>query len=192
MRALGQVRFSEKVAGGPELYPAFTLAQVAVSDPAIVPPPSETEVAEAVIGLMNMSPPTRAADKEPYAYAMADAVATGISTFAARRAAAPLDKSLAWRSYGARMSDGMKAWKPLFDPVYNPSKPTAFSAATVPKIIEELAAKAETQVLTPMFEATGLVNVNGLKEFRDNTLRSDKKWTLSPFVSNPKLTLPKR
>ena len=59
-------------------------------------------------------------------------------------------------------------------------------------IIESLAKDADVRVLTPMFDATGTVDVNGLKQFRDNTLRSDKKWTLSPFVSNPKLTLPKR
>ena len=192
VRALAQVRFGEKIAGGPDLHPAFTLAQIAISDPAIVPPPTETEVAEAVIGICNMAPPTRAADKEPYAYAMADAVATGIATFATRRAAAPLDKSLSWRNYGARISDGLKAWRPLFDPVYNPLKPTAFSAASVPKIVDDLQAEADKRVLVPMFEANGTVDVNGLKQFRDNTLRNDKKWTLSPFLAEPKLTLPKR
>ena len=192
VRALAQVRFGEKIAGGPDLHPAFTLAQIAISDPAIVPPPTETEVAEAVIGICNMAPPTRAADKEPYAYAMADAVATGIATFATRRAAAPLDKSLSWRNYGARISDGLKSWRPLFDPVYNPLKPTAFSAASVPKIVDDLQAEADKRVLVPMFEANGTVDVNGLKQFRDNTLRNDKKWTLSPFLAEPKLTLPKR
>jgi hypothetical protein len=36
------------------------------------------------------------------------------------------------------------------------------------------------------------VDVNGLRQFRDNTIRGDKKWTLSPFNSNPKLTLTKK
>jgi len=192
IRALGQARFSEKIPGGPEQYPGFTLAQVATSDPAISPAPTETEVAEAVIGLCNMAPPSKSAEKEPYAFAMADAVATGITTFATRRAAAPLDKTLAWRSYGARMSDALKGWKPLFDPAFDPKKPTTFSAASVPKPIEDLATDAENRVLRPMYEANGTVEVNMLKQFRDNSLRGDKKWTLSPFVSNPKLTLAKR
>lgn len=182
VKALAQVRFAEKVPGGPELYPAFTLAQIAVSDPAIVPPPTETEVAEAVIGLCNMLPP-RGPDREPYSVAIADAVATGITTFATRRAAAPLDKSLAWRNYGSRLSDALKAWKPLYDPGFNPAKPTAFQAASVPKSVEDLATEAERRVLAPMTEATGTVDVNGLKQFRDNTLRGDKKWSLTPFAS---------
>ena len=91
-----------------------------------------------------------------------------------------------------RISDGLKAWRPLFDPLYNPLKPTAFSAASVPKIVDDLQAEADKRVLVPMFEANGTVDVNGLKQFRDNTLRNDKKWTLSPFVAEPKLTLPKR
>ena len=78
IRALAQVRFAElrvaKEPGPGDLYPAFTLAQIAVSDPAISPPPTETEIAEAVIGLCNMTPPTRAAEREQYAYAMADAI----------------------------------------------------------------------------------------------------------------------
>ena len=59
IRALAQCRFSDKPLGGTEVYPAFTLAQVATSDPAIQPPPTETEIAEAVIGLCNMAPPSK-------------------------------------------------------------------------------------------------------------------------------------
>jgi hypothetical protein len=191
IRALGQVRFSDKVPGGPDLYPGFTLAQVATADPAIIPPPTETEIAEAVIGLCNMAPPARSAEKEPFAYAMGDAVLTGITTFATRRAASPLDKTLAWRSYGGRLSDALKGWRPLFDPAFNPAKPNVYSPASIPKVVEAIAAEAENRVLSPMYEA-GTVNVNALKQYRDNTLRGDKKWSLSPFVTNPKLTLTKR
>ena len=192
IRALGQCRFSDKVPGGPEQYPGFTLAQVATADPAIIPPPSETEVAESVIGLCNMAPPSKSAEKEPYAYAMADAMLTGITNFATRRAAAPLDKTLAWRSYGARLSDGLKSWKPLFDPAFNPANPKVYSTASVPKVVEDIVTEAESRVLAPMYENNNTVNVNALRGWRDNTLRGDKKWTLSPFVSDPKLVLQKK
>jgi hypothetical protein len=192
IRALAQVRFSERAPGvppSPDLYPAFTLAQIAVSDPAIQPPPTETEVAEAVIGLCNISPLGRDADKAVYASAMADAAATGIITFATRRAANPLDKTIPWRYYGARLSEALHGWPPLFDPAYNPARPIA--AIPAPKPVEDLVADADRRVLKPMYEGVGNVDLNGLRQFRDLTLRGDKKWTLSPFTSNPKLTLTK-
>jgi len=192
IRALAQARFSDRVfPNGPETYPGFTLAQIATSDPAIVPAPSETEVAEAVIGICNMSPPAKAAEKEPYAYAMADAVSTGIITFASRRAASPLDKSVAWRGYAARLSDAVKHWRPLFDPTFTAFKPLGYSPAAIPKVIEDLAADADKRVLIPIYEANGTVDVNGLKQFRETTIRASNKYTLNPFVSNPKLTLTK-
>jgi hypothetical protein len=193
IRALGQVRYSDRVANGaPDLYPAYTLAQVAESDPAIQPPPSETEVAEAVIGLCNMSPPSKTAEKEPYAYATADAILTGITTFATQRAAAPLDTSIAWRSYGARLSDALKAWRPLFELGYSPAKPLAVTPGAAPKIVDDVVNESETRVLKPMYEKNGTVDLNGLRAFRDNSLRGDKKFTLSPFVSNPKLIISKK
>ncbi|HEY3787981.1 MAG TPA: hypothetical protein VGL71_03960 [Urbifossiella sp.] len=189
VKALGEVRFSEKVQNGPYLYPAFTLAQVATSDPAIVPPPTETEIAEAVIGICNMAPPAKPADKEPYAYAMTEAVATGLVAFATRRAASQQDKSLAWRSYGARLSDAMKGWRALFDPLFNPAKPAVYSPASVPKPVAELVPEADSRILVPMYDNAGVVNVNLLRQYRDNTIRGDKKWRLDPFASNPKLML---
>lgn len=195
IRALAQVRFSDKIFGGQEQYPAFTLAQIAVSDPSISPPPTETEIAEAVIGVCNMAPPSKPAEREQYSYAMADAVATGIVSFSTRRAAAasPLDKtSLAWRSYSARLSDALAAWRPLFDPAFNPAKPTVYLATVVPKPVDELVNAAETRVLKPIYEDKGAVGVTGLKDFRDNSIRGDKKWRLDPFASNPKLVLPKK
>lgn len=192
IRALGQFRYSDRVTNGaPDLYAAFTLARVAVSDPAIQPAPSDTEVAEAVIGLCNMSPPSKSAEKEAYAYAMADAVLTGITTFATQRAAAPLDTTVAWRSYGARLSDAVKGWRPLFELGYVPGKPVV-SPGGAPKIVDDVVSQSEDRVLKNMYEQKGTVDVNGLRAFRDNTLRGDKKYTQSPFVSDPKLVLPKK
>lgn len=193
VRALGQVRFAEyKVApAGPDLFPAFTLAQVAVSDPAIDPPPTETEAAEAVIGICNMTPPMKKPEREAYAHAMTDAVATGIITFANRRAANPTDKSHPWRGYAARLTEALKAWRPLFDPGFNPAKPTAYLPAEVPQPVMDTVTEAEKRVLGPMDGATG-IDLNGFRQFRDNTLRGNKKWTPNPFLTNPKLALPKK
>jgi len=193
IRALGQARYSDRVPGpgAPDLYPAHTLARVAVSDPAIQPPPSDTEVAEAVIGLCNMSPPSKSTEKEAYAYAMADAILTGLTTFATKKAATPLDATLPWRSYGARLSDALKAWRPLFELGYSPAKPLAFTQGAAPKVVDDVLAEAERRVLLPMYDK-GSVDVNGLKQYRDNSIRGDKKFTHSPFVSDPKVVIPKK
>ena len=92
------------------------------------------------------------------------------------------------------MNDGVKLWKALFDINFNPAQPNASLAAAVPKPVSEVASEAESRVLTPMENPSGTaaVVVSGLKAWRDNTLRSDKKWTLTPFVANPKLVLPKK
>jgi hypothetical protein len=148
-------------------------------------------VAEAVIGICNVSAPSRGTEREAYAYAMADAVASGVIAFATRRAASPLDKSLAWRNYGGRMSEAIRTWRALFDPAFDPRKPTTFSTAAVPKAVDDLILETDKRVLAPM-ETGGQVDVNALKTYRDTTFRNDKKWTLTPFVSNPSLKLNKR
>jgi hypothetical protein len=193
VRALAQARFAEfKVPEGPTLYPAFTLAQVAVSDPALVPAPNDAEVAEAVIGICNMTPP-RGQAAIPYAYAMADAVASGIITFATPRAARPDDKTLPWKGTAARMNDALKLWGALFDANYNPAKPNATNLGLAPKPVAELVDQADKRVLSPIVEGSGKVDVNGLRQFRDDkSMRGDPKWTLAPFVSDPKLVLPKK
>ncbi|MDB5310708.1 MAG: hypothetical protein JWO38_4910 [Gemmataceae bacterium] len=192
VRALAQVRFAEfKVPDGPTLYPAFTLAQVAVSDPVLAPPPAEAEIAEAVIGICNMTPP-RGQAAQPYAYAMADAIATGLITFATPRAASPADKSLPWRGYAARLNDALKLWRGLFDANFDPARPTGFAPGVAPKPVEDLAAQAESRVLSPM-DGAGPIDVKGLRLFRDDkNIRGDSKWTLTPFGDNPKLVIPKK
>lgn len=190
VRSLAQVRFAEfKGADGKKLYPAVTLARVAMSDPALVPPPNSAEAAEAVIGILNMTPPHGRASK-PYAYAMCDAVAAGLATFATPRAANPADKTQAWRGTAARMADAFKVWRALFDQNFDPVKPTAYVAELVPKPVNDLLSDAERRILTPMEGAIPKIDVDGIRRFRSN-LRADKEWTLSPFLDNPTVTLPK-
>ena len=191
IRALGQVRFADGVPGGDAHYPAFTLARIAVSDPALSPPPSVTEVAEAVIGICNMSPPKGKAESEQYGHAMSDVVATGVVTFARSRAGDPSDKSIAWRGYAARLVEALKNWRPLFDPAFNALQPNVFLANLVPPPVEGVVAEAERRVLAPIDGTLMKVDLQGLVDYRNNTLRTSKKWTLVPFSENPNLVLPK-
>ncbi|HXD88124.1 MAG TPA: hypothetical protein VN641_16670 [Urbifossiella sp.] len=191
IKALGRCRFSDKpMATAPPLYPAFTLALVAISSPDIVPAPSRTEVAEAVIGICNMSPPTRSNEKMPYAQAMAEVVATGIANFAAERESSPQDNSLPWRTYGARLDEALTQWRTLFNPLFDPRKPTVQSS-DVPGPVEKVVAEAKRVVLAPMISRNGAVSASTLMKFRNDTLRADKGWTSNPFVSGPSKTLPK-
>jgi hypothetical protein len=191
IKALGTARFAEfPVPKAPTVYPAFTLARVAVEDPSITPPPTPSEAAEAVIGICNLSPPKGAANAEPYAFAMSDAVATGLLTFATPRAANPADKNLPWKGYSARLNDSLKGWGAVFDPNFNPNKPSASAPELIPTPITELVAEAERRILLPMEGTATKIETDQFREFRDRKLRVDKKWTLNPYRDNPKLTLP--
>ncbi|MBX9623560.1 MAG: hypothetical protein K2X82_07075 [Gemmataceae bacterium] len=189
VRALGQVRFAEVAAGKDKtLYPAFTLARVAMSDPALGVPPNPAELAEAVLGLCNMSPP-RALGTEPYAYAMSDAVASGLAALAAPKAQNAADKSIPWRGTAGRLADGLRLWQGVFDPNYNPARPAAANPGLVPPVVAKTAAEAERLVLGPL-DAGGRVNTPGLVQYRDAVLRADPKYKSAPFRSNPSLVLP--
>lgn len=194
IRALGQCRFAEFAAAkGQTLYPSFTLARVALVDPALAVPPDPNkypaEVAEAVLGLCNMNPP-RALGAEPYAYAMADAIAGGLAAFAGPKAAQPEDKSVPWRGYAGRLLDALRQWQGLYDANYTPQNPTGYAADTVPAVARAVAAEAERLVLGPLESGTGRINVTGLNQYRTATLRSDKKYSPAPYRENPGLTLP--
>ena len=190
IRALAQVRFAEfSPAKGQTLYPAFALARVAMSDPALAVPPNPSEVAEAVIGIANMNPP-RALGAEPYAYAMADAIATGLATFSGPKATKADDKSIAWKGYAGRLADALKRWQALFDANYTPQAPAAPPPGVVPPVATALAAEAERLVLGPL-EAGSRPGADVLaRQYRDATLRTDKNYTRAPFRDNPKLVLP--
>ncbi|MBX9583229.1 MAG: hypothetical protein K2X87_23230 [Gemmataceae bacterium] len=190
IRALGQCRFAEfSPSKGQTLYPSYTLARVAMSDPALGVPPGPSEVAEAVIGLCNMNPP-RALNAEPYAYAMSDAIASGLITFADKKAAKADDKSLPWRGYAGRLLDALRLWQGLYDANFNPAAPAAYSPTQVPAVVKALAGEAERRVLGPM-ESGGRIDLEGFKQYRDATLRADKKATPAPYRENPGLVLPR-
>lgn len=108
VKALAEVRFD--ILGGrsqlPEVRPAFTLAQVAISDKAVNPPPEPAECAEAVIGLcgMNLSP-SMSVD------VLADAMAHGVIAFATVKNLNLDDRTLPWRLYASRLSAAFNEFK---------------------------------------------------------------------------------
>lgn len=190
IKALAQVRAHAVPLGKGTLYPSLTLARVALSDPALGVPPSPAEAAEAVIGICNMSPP-RAQAAEPYAYAMTDAILTGLVTFGTPRAAKVDDKSLPWRGYGMRLNEALVTWQRLFDANYNPLQPAAAAANQAPPVVAALIKEAQGRLLEPI-EGTGRFDLNGLQQYRDATLRADAKWTDAPYRDTPALRLPVR
>jgi hypothetical protein len=157
VRALAQVRFA--ALPGPDgkgfIYPAATLAKVCVSDPAVVPAPGPAECAEAALGIANMAPTWGGNKiKEYNPAAAAEAVTAAVLTFASPRANDPLDKSVPWRGYALRLSEGLKNWRPLFDPLFDPATPARFTAADVPPVVDTTINTIQSLVLSPI-EAAG-------------------------------------
>ncbi|MBA4187823.1 MAG: hypothetical protein C0467_07375 [Planctomycetaceae bacterium] len=200
IKTLGRVRFVE-VPGpaGVMIYPAFTLVRVCMSDPALVPAPAPAECAEAIIGLCNMAPSRNTTPLKGFnADAVAEAITTGLITFAGPRASNPLDRSLPWRGYAMRMADAFKAWRPLFDPLYDPTQPTKFDAGTVPKDISDLITRAQTAVLVPIEKVdvsgkpdlAARVDIEGLKAFLKQ-LQSKPKRSGLLITGVPATALPK-
>jgi hypothetical protein len=158
VKALAKVKFA-RVPGpdGKPLYPAYTLARVALSDPNLVPPPKPAEAADAVLGLCNAAPVEEQLKggfkpiKDYNADVAAEAAMAGLVTFARPRAANAFDNSLPWRRYAAELGGAIRDWRPLFDPDYEPLvNVNRFNAALVPPPIEALNRDIVPIVLAPM------------------------------------------
>ncbi|HUR55741.1 MAG TPA: hypothetical protein VMZ71_16510, partial [Gemmataceae bacterium] len=153
VRALAKVRFASVMDEETKtvMYPVHTLARVAISDPALVPPPSASEIAEAVIGICNMSPLAPPGAAKGYnAATAAEAVAVGLRSFAGPRAGNPTDRSIAWRVYAARLSEALRTWRGLFDDTFDPARPQNVNAVLVPEPVETVVKAAVDKVLGPI------------------------------------------
>lgn len=196
VKALAQFRFVTIAdAEGKPLYPAHTLARVALGDPALGPAPGPAEAAEAVIGICNMAPVELRNNKTfPVKYnadAALEAIAAGLVTFASPRAADAFDRRLPWRSYALRLAEALYNWRPLFDPDVDPSNPKAANAKLVPPAVEEFFKAVVPAVLAPMdrVDASGKpdigakVDLEGLRT-RLNAIRANpnRSTTLFPGV----------
>ncbi|MCE9564879.1 MAG: hypothetical protein K8U57_22835 [Planctomycetes bacterium] len=200
IKTLGRVRFVTLPGPkGEPLYPAHTLIRVCVSDPTLVPVPVAADCAEAIIGLCNMAPSRNTTPVKGFnPDAMAEAIATGIVTFAGARASNPLDRSLPWRGYAMRIGDAFKGWRPLFDPLYDPTQGAKFDAAAVPKDITDIIGRVQAGILAPI-EKVGVggqpdlaaqVDIEGMKAFlkqlRGNPKRSGMLITGVAATALPK------
>lgn len=198
IRALAEVRsVSFPGPNGTTLYPAFTLARVCASDPAVVPAPTPAECAEAIIGLCNMAPVYMGNPVKNYnADAAVEAITAGLITFAKPRTN-PTDRSLPWRGYSARLAAALQSWGPLFDPGFDPANPKVFVKQDVPPRVTELVERVQTAILAPI-DKVGLdgkpdittpVEVQKLTEFLTQ-LRSNPKRDPQLFRGVPATTLP--
>lgn len=173
VRALAKVRFASVLDQEAKtmMYPIHTLARVATSDPALQPAPGPAEIAEAVIGICNMTP-----TKGYNADAVAEVVATGLKTYAGPRAGNPADRSVAWKVYSARLSDGMRTWRGLFDNTFDPANPAKFDPTLTPNAVNNVATNALNKVLGPI-DRNDRVDIASLTGVLDELKRAQKRNT---------------
>jgi hypothetical protein len=194
VKALAQVRFVTLpgIDGKKRLYPAYTLARVCVADPVLVPPPSPAECGEAVIGMCNMAPSEKGNPVKGYNHDTAvEAIVAGLKTFASPRAD-PADRSLPWHQYSIRLTDALKNWRPLFDPIFDATQPTSFNPTEIPASVNDLIYRTQTMILIPIekvdftkqAEFGGKVDVEGLKLYLDQVRGNPKRKPLL-FETNP-------
>jgi hypothetical protein len=197
VRALAQVRFVSVPGadGKTPLYPAYTLVRVAMRDPSLVPEPGPSECAEAAIGICNMAPVTvtvtpRRVIKEFNSEVAVEAVTSALITFAGPRAAKADDRSLPWRSYATRLAEALHKWRPLFDPDFDPTRPTQFNDKFVPPLVQETYKEAVPKVLARMdkVDVASQPDVPML-DTRLNELRKNEKRTTLLFADQKHTTI---
>jgi hypothetical protein len=203
IRAMAQVRFVALQGVGPDgkgqLYPAYCLARVCLSDPRLLLPSSPADCAEAIIGLCNMAP--RREDGKPIkeynAAAAVEAITAGLITFAEPRGD-PTDTSLHWRTYGLRLTEALNNWRYLFDPLFDPTRPRLFDDKTVPSIVNDLIQRARVAILEPLERVgpdgkpdplSGRVQIDALRQYLQQ-LRANPKRNPLLFTNNPTTALP--
>jgi hypothetical protein len=192
IKALAQVRFITLPGPKEQLYPASTLIRICMSDPALYPSPTPSECAEAVIGLCNMAPMWDGAPVKGFdADTLGEAVATGLITFATPRAVNAQDRSLPWRGYSVRLNDAFKTWRPLFDPLFEPTTPNKYNAGDTPKVIQDLITRTQTSILVPMEKEKGetSIDLEPLKTYV-NTLQAKPGRTGLLIKGVPQTALP--
>jgi hypothetical protein len=194
VRALGNAKFA--TLPGPDglapLFPAYTLARVALGDETFVPLPGPAEAAEAVIGLCNMQPPPPKGAKYNADVAV-EAVVAGLYRFAAPRATNPGDRTLPWRHYSIRLAEALRAWRGLFDPDFDPTQPNGYNAALVPPALADLYKEVLPKVLAPIErvdangkpDATARVEVETVLRDRLRTMRASPNRSKTLFTGVP-------
>jgi len=141
VRALAKVKLDEYPGKNVVLRPLFTLARVAVRDPAIQPPPSVKEVGEATLGLMSVT-----AGLEVNVDVLAYVVGRGATEYFRTLAdAEPERKLIDWKTAAQRFSTASTAW------VADTKKNLAVQAVGK-KAVEDVAGQLEKNVLAPILD----------------------------------------
>jgi len=145
IRALARLRndiIGGKVKPALEVRPVYTLARVAIGDPAITPAFSKREIAEAVIGMTRVNPGANLNIDE-----LAYAVSFGTRVVFAAKAANADDTSIAWKGYSGRMNAAFQDWQA------NCAKNTRISPKQKDSI-NSLVKKAADGLFTPVLNPT--------------------------------------
>jgi hypothetical protein len=135
--------------------------------------------------------------KEYNVEAAVEAIVAGLITFAEPRGD-PTDTSLHWRVYGLRIAEAMNNWPPLFDPLYDATRPRQYNKSAVPRIVDDLIQRARTAILDPLDRVgpdgkpdplAGRVQLDTLREYL-RQLRANQKRNPLLFANNPETALP--
>ncbi len=109
IRALARLR-NDSIGGKAkptyEVRPLFTLARVAVGDPSITPALNKKEIAEAVLGLVRVTPSANVNLDE-----LAYAVSYGLRVVYSTKAANTDDTTLPWKGLSGRMTIALQDWQ---------------------------------------------------------------------------------
>lgn len=196
VHALGKVRFIKILGQNKQpVYPAYTLCQVCVSDPVLTPASSPNECVEAVIGLCNMAPAADGRAIKGYnADAVVEAMWSGLATFAADRAD-PNNHSLPWRHYGIELKNAFNGWRPLFDPVFDPTSPNQF-LDLMPASAKDLMGRVDNLIVQPISKVDSKgnpdpgsgINVGAIQQMAGQ-LRSNPNRNPQVYADNPNTVL---
>jgi hypothetical protein len=158
VRALAKARAEGYVGKTETLHPLFTLARVALRDPAIQPPPSVKEVGEATLGLMAASIGT-----EVNVDVLAYVVAYGANDhFRVRADKTDEMKVIDWKASAQRFTTAAAAWSAAIQK--NPAVQQGGK-----KAVADAAVKIEKELFSPLLQAANILggdpNVNEVTQW---------------------------
>lgn len=179
IRAISKCRYPIVIHknGNDVVRPLWTLARLAVNDPAIPIKTRPDEVAEAVIGLCSYQN-LRGVEID----VVLDCIADGIVDFAAAKTDDPDNKSILWRTYLARINAALSQFRQL--------APTNATMTRYSQRIATLTDVAVNEVLSPLERTSGGIatrapNPEALVRWRT----SNPVQRLAPFTEAPQLVL---
>lgn len=178
VRALGRVRYDTigtNATGEPILRPGFTLAKVATNDATLYPAASVPEIAEAVIGLTNLT-----AGRELAVDELLIAIATGVDIVARVKVVNPIDKTLPWRMFAARLALGLETLNGSVN-----RSPNALKSQAKIKSLSDLLNK---EIVKPLDTGTAAPNVDRVEDWIANNAGGDPKRKFYDDTDRYKLT----